>query len=551
MRLMMSLMIVLLTALSAHAHMVFIVPGERPGSARVLMSEDLRPDERIDLKIIRGAKLQSRSSAGQRSPLQLKPGTEALTTTFDSTSVHVLFGEANVGVMQRGDDKPHLLIYHPKTILGDAFDPAKALEDLAPVELVPVGAPGAVRLRFLVNGEPKANAEVAVVLPDHSEQRFTTDTNGETQAFSHSGRLAAWGRHWEEQSGELTGKKYEQVRRYATLVFDVPETKIATKSSSGRSRHHRGAEQKIEQATVVGKLPQATSSFGAAALGDFVYVYGGHIAPTHEYSTAAVSGQFWRAPLRDLSKWETLPAGPPMQGMNLAAHNGAIYRVGGMQPRNAPGAPEDIRSLNTVAKLDPDQGQWSELTPLPEPRSSHDQVVIDGVLYVVGGWTLRSNQSTLWPETMQTLDLGKQETQWSELPQPFQRRAIIAAVHDGKLYVLGGFDSNDRPSRRVDIFDPGSRHWTQGPGLLGPAINGFAPAACEHKGRLYVSLGDGNVYRLDEEINQWTLVATNTPRIVHRMIAAGEDILILGGASKGDNHDLIESFTPTPDGAKE
>ena len=37
------------------------------------------------------------------------------------------------------------------------------------------------------------------------------------------------------------------------------------------------------------------------------------------------------------TKWEELPGGPKAQGLGLAAHGGKVYRVGGMQPKNAPG----------------------------------------------------------------------------------------------------------------------------------------------------------------------------------------------------------------------
>jgi streptogramin lyase len=40
------------------------------------------------------------------------------------------------------------------------------------------------------------------------------------------------------------------------------------------------------------------------------------------------------------------------------------------------------------ARFDPATKSWEELPPLPEPRSSHDVVVIDNQVIVVGGWAL-------------------------------------------------------------------------------------------------------------------------------------------------------------------
>lgn len=94
------------------------------------------------------------------------------------------------------------------------------------------------------------------------------------------------------------------------------------------------AESRAE-AKVFPPLPVAVSSFGAAVADGYVYVYGGHAGKTHEYSTESVSHKFFRLKLDDPKVWEELPGGPGLQGLALVAYKDKIYRVGGMQPRNA------------------------------------------------------------------------------------------------------------------------------------------------------------------------------------------------------------------------
>jgi hypothetical protein len=72
-------------------------------------------------------------------------------------------------------------------------------------------------------------------------------------------------------------------------------------------------------------------------------------------------------------------------------------------------------------------------------------------------------------------------------------------------------------------------------------MNGFAPAACVHDGHLYVSVADGSLYRLNSSTQQWVKAGTSTPRLAHRIGSWADDILISGGAAKGNNFDLIES----------
>src|SRR5262245_33893211 len=103
-------------------------------------------------------------------------------------------------------------------------------------------------------------------------------------------------------------------------------------------------------------LPEAIASFGAAQVGPWVYVFGGHVGKQHEHSTDNVVGSFRRVNL-DTNAWEELPSGPPLQGTALvAASDGSVYRIGGLAARNAPGAAEDLHSTASVQRFDPKAG---------------------------------------------------------------------------------------------------------------------------------------------------------------------------------------------------
>jgi N-acetylneuraminic acid mutarotase len=232
--------------------------------------------------------------------------------------------------------------------------------------------------------------------------------------------------------------------------------------------------------------------------------------------------------------------------MNLATHGGKIYRVGGMQPRNKPGDKADNHSTADAARFDPATKTWEALPPLPAPRSSHDVAVVGDTLVVVGGWNMTGKGGNDWLGNMLTMDLSAAKLEWTTRKQPFERRALIAAVSDGKVYVIGGFDEDSNVIRKVDIYDPKAGTWGAGPDLPGKERNGFSPAACSLDGRLYISVADGTLYRLDGAAKAWTKVAATTPRIVHRMAAHGSDLLVIGGAAKGENLSLIENVTIAP-----
>ena len=293
-------------------------------------------------------------------------------------------------------------------------------------------------------------------------------------------------------------------------------------------------------------LPKAVSSFGAAVAGGHVYVYGGHAGKTHTYSTDTARGTFHRLNLADPAKgWEELPGGPPAQGLALVAHNGTLIRVGGMQPRNAPGEPADTISLASVARFDPKAGKWENLPDLPAGRSSHDAAVVGDTLVVVGGWRMNgAGKPSAWCGTALRLDLAKPGATWEEVAQPFKRRALSAVAHGGKVYVVGGLTADGGTARDVDVYDPAARTWAAGPGLPDGKMNGFSPAAVSTGDALYASPADGTVYQLAGDA--WEPAGKlETARHVHRVVPlAGGKILAIAGAAKGGSTAAVEVVTP-------
>ena len=290
-------------------------------------------------------------------------------------------------------------------------------------------------------------------------------------------------------------------------------------------------------------LPQKISSFGACVSDGWVYVYGGHTGKMHTYSTRDVTGRFFRARLQGGS-WQELPAGPPVQGLALVAHKGYIYRIGGMQPRNAPGEKADNYSLTSVARFDTAAGRWQELTPLPEGRSSHEAVVVDDQLLVIGGWNMQGNKPPVWHRTALALDLNDSKSTWRSFEQPFARRALGAAVLDGKVYVLGGLTDKGEAVGRVDIYDPKTKSWHQGIDLPTAGRHGFSPAACTQSNALYFSGGDGLLHRL--EAGKWLVVGKQAvKRLVHRLVPGNDgQIIVLGGNAPGNDSREVEVLRP-------
>lgn len=217
----------------------------------------------------------------------------------------------------------------------------------------------------------------------------------------------------------------------------------------------------------------------------------------------------------------------------MVPHRDSVIRIGGFTAANAEGEDRDLHSQATVTRFDLKTNQWSDLTPLPEPRSSLGATIVGDRIFVIGGWSLSGEKSD-WHQTAWSLNVADATADWEPIKAPpFQRRAVWVAEHQGQVYVVGGMDKNSGPTAATDIYNVTTNQWVKGPDLVGDAMTGFGCAAHSLGGRLYVSTVSGNVQRLSEDGTKWEIVGTLNPgRFFHCMLPAADDsLLLVGGAN--------------------
>ena len=204
---------------AANAHFPFVVPDARGESAKVVFSDSLEPDTDVNIEKIANTKLTLRDAAGKETPLEWKKGDGFMAVNVPGSGDRVVYGVTDYGVLQKGTDKPFKLAYYPKATIGSAN--AKAVGEKLPLEVVAEGAAGKVRFRVLAAGKPVADSEVTVMQPEGAKKAVKTDKDGYTPAFEPAGRYGVYAKRVEAKGGEFAGKKYDEIRSYATLVCDV------------------------------------------------------------------------------------------------------------------------------------------------------------------------------------------------------------------------------------------------------------------------------------------------------------------------------------------
>ncbi|RUL83188.1 kelch repeat-containing protein [Tautonia sociabilis] len=529
-------------AAPAQAHFLWMI-AEPEGDGvvvRAFLAEPPVPDLPMFMKYIEAA---TYSACG--APLEAERGEATYLLDVPEPAPEVIDGVCPMGTMSR-DGETFRLFYTARLQFGPIpADRAEEADHLR-LRLLDDGQ-GAPFVQVTFRGEPAAGAIVKAYTEDGEDRELMADEHGVLRcdgvAEGKTALLAKWA---DGEPGEINGEAFAETRYYATLTVASPEVADHRDATAGAT-----AIREVETLT---PLPEPTNSFGGAVANGYLYVYSGHTGTTHRYHTGTTIPHFRRLALKGGDEWEELPVGPAVQGVSLVARAGLLYRVGGMAARNSEDEPHDLISIADVSRFDPESGTWTELPPLPEPRSTHDAAIIGDHLYVVGGWAMLggSSDNTFFHEDALRLDVTDPEAAWEPLPTPpFRRRALAAAEHQGKLYVVGGLTEEGDVVPRVDIFDPATDSWSRGPDLPGESrYVGFAPSAFSVGGKLFASAVDGDLYRLGDSGEEWERVGRlAVPRITHRLLPGPDgDLLIVGGNFAGRPVRFIERFDPEAPG---
>ena len=211
-------------------------------------------------------------------------------------------------------------------------------------------------------------------------------------------------------------------------------------------------------------------AFGATAFGGSILVAGG---------ASRRGGAFLRAvetynPALDV--W-TDRAGlarpqPGRQGLAVAKVGNRVVAVGGI-----PGV-RGARVAAAAQSYDFKLNQWTLVASMPTARTGLAAEAVDGKLYAIGG------SDTDGPvASVEEYDPARDRwVRKRDMPTP--RAFCASTVANGRIYVIGGVDHQwGAPSRVVEVYDPRQDGWRRVADLPSPRI--FA-AAVAHAGRIYV-----------------------------------------------------------------
>lgn len=224
-------------------------------------------------------------------------------------------------------------------------------------------------------------------------------------------------------------------------------------------------------------------------------------------------------------------------------------------PENTISPTQDITVTPTATEITDITGDsWLSRASMPTPRSGAAAAVIDGKIYVIGGYSrddVFALNECYDPET----DI------WTTMsPMPYPRSGAFAAVVEGKIYVIGGVDATLTLLSRNEMYDPLADAWTTMASMPTPRA---APCAGVVDGKIYVIGGTGGdtialgnstslvkvLSSANEEYNPLTDTWMQkspmpTPRWRPAGCAIGETIYVIGGWGHDGITDVTEQYNP-------
>jgi N-acetylneuraminic acid mutarotase len=128
-----------------------------------------------------------------------------------------------------------------------------------------------------------------------------------------------------------------------------------------------------------------------------------------------------------------------------------VFVIGGFGP--------DHEAVATVEVYDPASDRWETRVPLPAQTHHAAAAVVDGRLFVVGGY---SGGRLSWSPLRTVYEYDEARSSWATRAPLRQARGGLAVVAlAGRLHAVGG--SGDSTSADHEIYEPMADRWRDGP----------------------------------------------------------------------------------------
>jgi hypothetical protein len=235
----------------------------------------------------------------------------------------------------------------------------------------------------------------------------------------------------------------------------------------------------------------------------------------------------------------------------LCEVGGMLYAVGGLDVEE--------ECLASVECYDPILDTWSVAPALPRSRSHHSVCAVGDSLYILGGVLGVVGNEDLFEDLFETTSVLKFDTctqAWSEVaPMPKPRSVIGTCALGSNIYVIGGCESDEAVSTTY-CYNTVTNVWSTLPNM--PEAK-MAHSVCVVSGLVYAIGGQtgmhpgmvmmaSSVLRFDPVAHVWSAVAPmSTPRSAPTSFVLGGSLCVAGGFCGVNDLFSVERYTVASD----
>ena len=260
------------------------------------------------------------------------------------------------------------------------------------------------------------------------------------------------------------------------------------------------------------------------------------------------------------AKWEVISELPThRKSFSTAVVDGKIYLIGGTLFEHArgvlrepgPGIWRGPFGMSLVEVYDPETNTWQRLADMLTVRAGAETAVVDGKIYVMGGYAGKDNQGKNF-KILKAVEMYDPQTDtWvrkQDLPVSRMQFGIGAVA--GKIYAIGGVldPKEKKPGLQgrldlVEVYDPVSDTWAKRADMptrrdgIATAVIDDTIYAIGGNGWPQVGAGGpalGTIEVYEPRINRWTKRPDmpNLRRSFRMVVIAGK-IYLIGGSAVG------------------
>ncbi len=212
---------------SSQAHFLFLrvlPPAEGGRGAEVYFSELAEAGDPRFIDKIAHTQLWLQQSPGKFEALPARALPDRLRAHLPDSGSLMVVGSCTYGVLARPKQTPFLLRHYPKAVAGSPGEINRLLpQGKLPLEISASFENDEVRLIALIDGKPAPRAEFTTVDVKLANTQLKADDKGQAVwKPAAPGAYSVYVRNTRKEASDHDGKKYEEIREFATLSFSWP-----------------------------------------------------------------------------------------------------------------------------------------------------------------------------------------------------------------------------------------------------------------------------------------------------------------------------------------